>query len=220
LGRSDVIAETDGFIAVDKPAGLPTVPAPTHGESLWRTLEAERGERLWVVHRIDRGTSGVVVFARDPDTHRRLSVSFERGEVRKTYLAFVHGTPPDGPVDAPLHEARRGRMRPADENEHGALPARTDIRVVETWDDESLIEARPRTGRHHQIRVHLKMIGTPLLADPVYAPAATGCAESLEPGRVSLHAHSLEFDGTSITSPLADDLVALRSCLRLNRRRS
>src|SRR5439155_23853766 len=98
LGRAELVAESDGWIAVDKPPGVPVVPAPTSGESLWRLLEAECGERLWVVHRIDRGTSGVVVFARDVHTHRRLSMAFEHGEVTKTYLAFVSGTPPDGPV--------------------------------------------------------------------------------------------------------------------------
>ena len=213
MGRAEVIAEGGGWIAVDKPAGLPVVPAPVSDDCLWRSLEAERGERLWVVHRLDRGTSGVVVFARDPDTHRRLSMAFEHGEVRKTYLAFVHGRPPEVPIDAPLHEARRGRMRPARPNEPRSLDARTDIRVLEMWKDASLVEARPRTGRHHQIRVHLKMIGTPLLADPVYAPAANGCAANLEDGRITLHAHTLEFEEAKLTSPLPGDLRRLQTCL-------
>src|SRR5690242_11092234 len=74
-----VLAEADGWVAVDKPPGIVVVPAPTEEDSLWRSLESQRGERLWVVHRIDRGTSGVVVFARDPDTHRSLSMAFEHG---------------------------------------------------------------------------------------------------------------------------------------------
>ena len=206
MGRADVIAETGGWIAVDKPAGLPVVPAPTSGECLWRLLEAERDERLWVVHRIDRGTSGVVVFARDADTHRRLSMAFEHGDVTKTYLGFVQGTPPDGPIDAPLHEARRGRMRPARENEPGSLHARTDLRVLQTWDDVSLVEARPKTGRHHQIRVHLKMIGTPLLSDPIYG----GVVRELPNWRLTLHAHTLEFEDTRVESSLPTDLRALQ----------
>ncbi len=140
-------------------------------------------------------------------------MTFERGNVRKTYLAFVHGTPPDGPIDAPLHAARRGRTRPAKRREPGSLPTRTDIHVLQSWNDASLVEARPRTGRHHQIRVHLKLIGTPLLADPVYAPPPAGCAASLAPGRVTLHAHELEFAGVTVTSPLPADLSALRTCL-------
>ena len=130
MGRTDlipVLAEGDGWIAVDKPAGMVVVPAPGVATSLWRNLEEERSERLWVVHRIDRGTSGIVVFARNADAHRTLSMAFEHGEVRKTYLAFVGGTPPDGPIDAPLHNARRGRMRPAKDREPGSLDARTDV---------------------------------------------------------------------------------------------
>jgi RluA family pseudouridine synthase len=206
LGRAAVVAETDGWIAVDKPAGLPTVPAPTSAMSLWRTLEAERGERLWVVHRIDRGTSGLVVFAKNAESHRELSMAFERGEVRKTYLAFVRGTPPDGPIDAALHTARRGRMRPATPNEPGAVDARTDISVRQTWDEISLLDARPKTGRHHQIRVHLKLIGTPLLSDPIYG----GTVNELPPWRLTLHASGLVIDGAEVSSPLPDDLASLR----------
>jgi len=216
LGRTDlipVLASADGWIAVDKPPGMVVVPAPGTDASLWRALENERNERLWVVHRIDRGTSGLVLFARNADAHRTLSMAFERGEVRKTYLAFVHGAPPDGPIDAPLHTARRARMRPAHNGELGSLDARTDIRVVQTWNDASLIDARPRTGRRHQIRVHLKMIGTPLLADPIYGPPPSGCAAGLPPGRLTLHAHALEFGGIDVTSQLPDDLSGLRACL-------
>lgn len=213
MGRADVIAETDGWIAVDKPAGLPTVPAQTAAHSLWRILEADRGERLWAVHRIDSGTSGVVVFARDADTHRRLSMAFEHGEVQKTYLAFTHGRPPDGPITAPLHTARRGRTRPARPGESGALAARTDVGVLESWTDASLVQARPRTGRHHQIRVHLKLIGSPLLADPIYAPEPAGCAARLAEGRLTLHAWELALDGARVTAPMPPDLLALRACL-------
>jgi tRNA pseudouridine32 synthase/23S rRNA pseudouridine746 synthase len=213
LGRADLIAETGGWIAVDKPAGLPTVPAPTADESLWRILEDERGERLWVVHRIDRGTSGLVIFARDADTHRRLSMAFERGDVSKMYLAFVHGTPPKGTIDTPLHTARRGRMRPARPGEPGSLAARTDVRVLQTWKDASLVEVRPKTGRRHQIRVHLKSVGAPLLVDPVYGGEPAGCASGLPPERPTLHAHRLVLDDTDLTSPLPPDLTGLRSCL-------
>jgi RluA family pseudouridine synthase len=213
LGRTAVIAEGGGWIAVDKPPGAVVVPAPTSDTSLWRELEAERGERLWVVHRIDRGTSGVVVFARDADTHRRLSMAFAQGRVEKSYLAFVRGAPPNATIDAALHPARRGRMRPAAPGEPGALHAHTDVRVVERWVDASLVEARPRTGRHHQIRVHLKMVGAPLLVDPVYGGPPEGCTSHLQPSRLTLHARAVDVDGARVESPLPGDLSALRTCL-------
>jgi 23S rRNA-/tRNA-specific pseudouridylate synthase len=198
---------------VDKPAGTVVVPAPGAATSLWRALEQERDERLWAVHRIDRGTSGVVLFARDADTHRELSMAFEHGRVVKTYLAFVYGAPSDGCIDVPLHAARRGRTRLAEPGETGALDAQTDIRVIDAWDDAALIEAHPRAGRHHQIRVHVKSVGTPLLVDPIYAPPPAGCAAELPPWRLTLHAHRLELDAIRVESPLPDDLSALRDCL-------
>ena len=167
-----------------------------------------------MVHRIDRGTSGVVVFARGADTHRALSTAFEQGEVRKTYLAFVRGEPPDGTIDAPLHTARRGRMRPASDGEPKSIEAKTEVRVLERWTDASLVEAKPRTGRHHQIRVHLKFADAPLLVDPIYGGAPTRCASDLPSWRLTLHAHRLEIGNAVIESPLPDDLLAVRTCLQ------
>ena len=216
MGRADlirVVAESDDWLVVDKPSGLPVVPAPTSDASLWRTLEHQRDERLWVVHRIDRGTSGLVLFARNPVAHRSLSMGFEHGEVGKTYLAFVNGVPQDGRIDAPLHSARRGRMRPAKDREPGSLAARTDVRLLKTWDGAALLEARPHTGRHHQIRVHLKSAGAPLLIDPIYGGAPEGCASHLPNWRLTLHASKLAFRDTVIESPLPDDLVRVRDCL-------
>lgn len=169
---------------------------------------------MWVVHRIDRGTSGVVVFARDAETHRALSMAFEQGDVDKTYLAFVHGVPPDGTIDVPLHTARRGRTRPASEVEPGSLDARTDVRVLDRFKDASFIEAQPQTGRRHQIRVHLKWLGTPLLVDPIYGGASAACASDLPPWRLTLHAHRLEFGDTVVTSPLPPDLATVADCLQ------
>jgi len=214
-----ILVEAPGWLAVDKPPGLTVIPAraedPEH--SLWRTLERARGERLWVVHRIDRGTSGVVLFARDAATHRIFSSAFERREVRKGYLALTRGVPAplSGTIDVALHPARKGKMRPAGPGEAGALIAATDYVVFRRWDvpegPVALVELFPRTGRQHQIRVHLRAIGTPLLVDRLYGSPRP--ALGLE--RLALHAASVSFPdpatGTEVTveAPLAPDLQAL-----------
>ncbi|MBI5502188.1 MAG: RluA family pseudouridine synthase [Deltaproteobacteria bacterium] len=229
-----VLHEDERVLAVAKPAGLVVVPA--RGEDpatcLRRRLEQERGESLWVVHRLDRDTSGVVVFARDAGTHRALSLAFERHEVRKTYLAVVRAPPPAerGTIERPLHGARKGKMRPAARGEAGALPATTEYEVLRRWAlpaaRPALVEARPRTGRQHQLRVHLRSIGSPLLVDPLYGGAARVTAADLGvPGdavlcdRLTLHALRIELPlagGAAplrVEAPLPDDLRALLAAL-------
>lgn len=229
-----ILRETAAWIAVDKPPGQAVVPA--RGEeprdSLWRTLERARGERLWAVHRLDRNTSGVVLFARDAAAHRALSMAFEQRAVHKTYLAFTRGAPPAeaGIIDAPLHPARRGKMRPAAPGEAGALAAETAYRVLRRWQtalgEVALVEAQPRTGRHHQIRVHLRFVGAPVLVDPSYGRGEQVTAAALGQGgdevilaRLGLHASRLVFpapdtgEAVTVDAPLPADLQALMQAL-------
>ena len=111
-----LLHEDHDLVAVAKPAGEPVIPA--RGESardcVQRRLERQVGGRLWVVHRIDRDASGVVVFARNADAHRELSLAFEHRQVVKAYAAFVAGSiePPRGRLDVPLHAARKGKSAP------------------------------------------------------------------------------------------------------------
>jgi tRNA pseudouridine32 synthase/23S rRNA pseudouridine746 synthase len=185
--------------------------------------------RLWVVHRIDRDASGVVLFARNAQAHRALSLSFERREAHKTYLAFVSGvlTPARGRIEVPLHPARKGKTRPARPGERGQQSAATDYATKRIWrfggETVSLVEAHPVTGRHHQIRVHLRSIEAPILFDRLYgrgfAPETLGGAPC---SRLALHAHRIELPapqggGTlTVEAPLAPDLAALRSWLDAN----
>ena len=229
-----VLFEDHRLLAVAKPPGVVVVPdrggAPD--TCLRRRLERERGEALWVVHRLDRDTSGVVVFARDAATHRALSLLFERREARKTYLAVVR-TPPaakEGTIDTPLHTARKGKMRPAARGEAGALASTTEFRLLRQWTLPTalpaLIEARPRTGRQHQVRVHLRSIGSPLLVDPLYGVVSRVVSRDLGlPGedvlcsRLTLHASSIELPlpgeaaPLRIEAPLPEDLAALLATL-------
>src|SRR5579871_2909049 len=191
----ELLLDNVDCLAVNKPAGMTVIPA--RGEppeaSLQHRLQAQLGARLWVVHRIDRDTSGVVLFARNAEAHRELSMAFEERRVEKTYLAFVAGDLRDGTIDVPLHAARKGKARPARANEPGAREAITDVRVLCRWAREemhaALVEARPSTGRLHQIRVHLRYAGAPILFDPLYAPRAALEAFADAPcKRLALHA--------------------------------
>ena len=222
--HADVLFEDADLLAVAKPPGLTVVPATVGppGGCLRERLESARGERLWVVHRIDREASGLVVFARTAAAHRALSMDFEQREVRKTYVAFVAGAldPGAGRIDVPLHAARRGKARPADPGEAGARDALTEYTAEAHWLggglDVSRVEARPATGRHHQIRVHLRAAEAPILFDPLYGRGRMPVALAAAPcSRLALHAQRIELpsaDGSArlaIEAPLAPDLVEL-----------
>ena len=225
-----ILALEDDLVAAGKPAGLPVVPA--RGEPpercLRARLEGELGARLWVVHRLDRDTSGVVVLARDAGTHRALSLAFERREVGKTYVAFVAGRalPARGRTDQPLHAARRGKARPARAGESGALAAATAWTVGRRWHvagaagvEIARLELAPETGRHHQLRVHLRALGAPILCDRLYGRGAPALPPGAPCTRLALHALRLTLpaldghDVRTFEAPLAADLVALEGWL-------
>lgn len=226
-GTAAVLHADAALLVVDKPAGRLVIPGRDGGErSLREELTAVHGP-LWVVHRLDRGTSGVLVFARTAEAHRALSLQFERGEPRKAYLALVAGIPPaELEVDLALVPARSGRMRPARPGDPRAKPAATAFRLLEPFPARAgrpalaLLEARPATGRTHQIRVHLQAAGFPLAVDPDYGaagPLALGDGAAL--GRTPLHAARLELahpDGRrlSLEAPLPPDLAAALAALR------
>jgi RluA family pseudouridine synthase len=220
-----VIYDDAFLVAVNKPAGLAVVPAAgQHQDDCVRgRLERELGATLWVVHRLDRETSGVLLLARTPEVHRALCLAFEERRVRKTYVAFTFGIPAprEGRIGTPLHPARRGKVRPALPREEGAWEAATRYVVRRRWKRGgaavALVDAHPETGRHHQIRAHLRSIGTPVLFDRLYGRGAKGdWADGAPVSRLALHASRLVVpdaagEGLSRTfeAPLAADLTAL-----------
>jgi RluA family pseudouridine synthase len=220
-----ILFADDRIVIVDKPAGLPTVPAPDAApeDCVRAALERQIGVRVWVVHRLDRDTSGVLLFARTAASHRELCLAFEERRVRKTYVAFTCGIPAhrEGRIATPLHPARRGKVRPALPGEAGAWQAATRYTVRKRWElggeGVAMAETHPETGRHHQIRAHLRSIGTPILFDRLYGIDHGGAAVGGAPlSRLALHASRLVVpEGADAgparvyEAPLAADLTAL-----------
>src|SRR5690606_30422530 len=180
---------------LSKSSGVPVLPDPRSGRQscLSFLVERERLERqtkdrrAWerprIVHRIDRATSGVVLVARDLHAEQWLSRAFETSRVRKEYAAILRGVvaPARVVIDCAIVPGRKGRMR-------GALrgpSASTELTVIERYADSTLVVARPRTGRTHQIRVHTALLGHPVLGDPLYGGAHEQDPELPPDGRAS-----------------------------------
>jgi 23S rRNA-/tRNA-specific pseudouridylate synthase len=223
-----LLADTPHWIAVDKPAGITAIPAREEdpADSLRHRLQAQLGVPLWVVHRIDRETSGVMLYARDAQAHRALSLAFAHGGVAKTYLAWTAGAPAPaaGAIAVALHSARKSKMRPASPGEPGALSARTDYVNEREWhyagQTITRVRCHPRTGRQHQIRVHLRSIECPILHDNYYGLSTFKPPyDQLPIGRLALHAAAievpavLELPAQRVTAPLPPDLIALEQAL-------
>ena len=167
-----VLHVDDACIVVEKPSGLLSVPG--RGEHLQDCLvtrvQAQFADAL-VVHRLDMATSGLMLFARGAAAQRALSRAFEQREVHKRYVAVVHGRvePEKGEIDLPLLADWPNRPLQKVDHAHGK-PSLTRWRVIEAAADRTRVELEPVTGRAHQLRVHLRAIGHPILGDALYAP--------------------------------------------------
>jgi len=215
-------AGATGLLAVDKPAGVLVVPGRVDsGPTVRQALEAQLGRSVWVCHRLDRDTSGALIFALDADAHRAASMAFERGEATKRYLALVAGRlEQPSLVELPLVEGRKRTMRPARPGESGK-PAVTQVTPLKVFAAATLVAAEPRTGRQHQIRVHLRALGHPLLFDhqygrkqPLTAKDLGGAGDEVVLARTPLHAERVALPalGFEAAAPLPEDL---RRCLLL-----
>lgn len=184
----DVLHEDYEILAVNKPAGLLSVPG--RGEHLADCLLSRVQEAFptaLLVHRLDRDTSGVMVFGLTPHAQRSLSMQFEARKTKKTYVARVYGMlePKTGTVELPLIVDWPNRPRQMVCHETGK-EAITDWRVLKYAEDETRVRLLPQTGRSHQLRVHMLALGHPILGDPLYAEGTAADHE-----RMMLHAQEL-----------------------------
>ena len=185
----DVLHADHEILVVNKPEGLLSVPGRgAHlADCLLARVQAAFPEAL-LVHRLDRDTSGVMVFALSPHAQRHLGLQFERRHVAKTYVARVSGEPEaeSGTIDLPIVVDWPNRPLQKICHETGR-PAQTDWKVLKRAGGETRMELKPLTGRSHQLRIHMRELGHPILGDPFYA---TGAARDDHP-RMMLHAETL-----------------------------
>lgn len=236
-----IIHEDDAFLAVNKPAGIVVHPGAgnargtlVHGlvHHFGKLSELSGADRPGIVHRLDKDTSGILLVARTEEAHRRLARQFARRQVNKTYLAVVWGDvyPDEQRIDSPIRRHPRYRQKYAvDQTGRDAV---TDVGVVERYGGLTFVRLSPRTGRTHQLRVHLASIGHPIFGDALYGGGkeAIDRLSPMERTRVRpvttsiprqmLHALSLSFLHPStglraeLTAPLPDDIQQVLHALR------
>lgn len=214
----DILHHDEHIIVINKPAGLSVLPEGWQPDAPYlRQLLEEKYGQIWVVHRLDKVTSGVMVFARTAEAHRELNRQFERHEVEKVYHAIVEGLPPwDEHTARHMLQTNVGRKHRTVVVHKRGKNSETHFKVLEQGQAGALIEAHPKTGRTHQVRVHLSALGFPLLGDVLYGALETDLIT-----RPALHALSLTFthpnSGKQITctAPYPDDIQQMLEWLKV-----
>ncbi|MEO5948147.1 MAG: pseudouridine synthase [Chitinophagaceae bacterium] len=238
-----IIAENENWIALNKPSGLLSIPDRMGKDVSLKSLLIEKYKDIYTVHRLDKDTSGLIVFAKNLTTHKHLSLQFEGRQTKKIYQGLVIGSLPEekGSIDSPIaeHPAKNGTMiihrnaRPDDRFGRGK-DSLTDFEVLEDFSIYSLIQFQIHTGRTHQIRVHMKDYGHPIVCDEVYGDGKPVLISSLKKkynlskdeleerpilGRLALHSFQLGFkdiDGkiVDLEAELPKDMRATLQQLR------
>lgn len=233
--KIEILYEDNNLLVVNKPPGVLVIPDRFDSTipSLNSILEQQTGGKVYIVHRLDRGTSGVICFTKNEEAHKYMSLLFQEHKVEKYYMGLVGGRviPVDGTIDAAIieHPTKKGKMVTAKKGK----ASKTEYHVVEQWPLYSLVQFRIYTGRTHQIRVHMQSIGHPMVCDELYGDGKpfllsgikrkynqSKSEEEERPllNRLALHAHKLIFnapDGRQIVAeaPLPKDMAACVSQL-------
>ena len=207
-----IVFENNDFVAINKPTGLLTIPDREQTEKSLKEYLKEKYGDIFTVHRLDKDTSGLVIFAKNETAHKYFSKLFEDRKVEKYYLGIVLGSPENktGSIDAPIteHLLHKGTMT----IHRNGKPSLTTYEVMEANKNYSLVSFQLHTGRTHQIRVHAKHIGHPLACDPMYGDGKPVLLSSIKKkfklskhddeerpmiGRLALHSYKLMFDDMS-----------------------
>ena len=213
-----IIHKDEDILVINKPADLPVLPDGWDKDApyLVKMLEADF-PKVWVVHRIDKSTSGIIIFALTAEAHRSLNIQFEKHLVEKNYHAILNGSPKwlDKITKFPLRANVGNKHRTVVDNRNG-VRAETRFRILKQNQLSALAEAMPMTGRTHQIRVHAYALGYPLLGDILYSAPETNIIS-----RAALHAYSLSFDHPTsnerltFTAPYPTDFEKALQLLKL-----
>jgi RluA family pseudouridine synthase len=222
MGKEGIklLYEDNHILVVNKPSGIPVIPerGATPRPSVQEILQEEKG-KLFIVHRIDKDTSGIIVMARSAESHKHLSAQFEAHTVGKEYLAIVQGSPLEesAQIDIPLMPHPSKNIMLVD---LAGKPCTTLFKIEETFHRHTLLRVKILTGRRHQIRVHMAYMGNPLLIDPVYGNHAAFFLSQVKKkyknnaeerplmSRLTLHSELLEF-----IHPQTAETVSFRAAL-------
>lgn len=229
-----IVFENNQLVAVNKPAGLLSIPDRAQSEPSLKDLLLQKYGTIYTVHRLDKDTSGLLLFAKDEATHKYLNHIFENRQVAKFYVGIVIGLPyrQSGLIDAPLaeHPAQKGLMVVHSKGK----PSQTGFEVLEANKNFSLLSFQLHTGRTHQIRVHCKNMGHPLACDELYGDGKpvllsavkrkfklSKAQDEEQPmiGRLALHSHRLLFnlpsgEALELTAPIPKEFTALMNQLK------
>jgi RluA family pseudouridine synthase len=238
-----IIFEDEDFIALNKPSGMLAIPDrfDEKKENLYALLTEKFG-KIWIVHRLDKDTSGVIVFAKTPEAHRDLSMKWEEGEVSKRYNALLTGEPKEekGKIRLAIAPLKKKKGVMVVDKKRGKKSI-TNYKIIEKFKGYTLVEAVPKTGRTHQLRVHFAYIGCPIAGDTLYnRPEAMKESGVRNPGsgvkekskisnlkskiefdRLMLHAISLSFihyrkgEPVELEAPIPESMKTAITKLRL-----
>jgi 23S rRNA pseudouridine1911/1915/1917 synthase len=232
----DIIFENDSFVAINKPAGLLSIPDREQTQTSLKDILLEKYGSIFTVHRLDKDTSGIILFAKTEAAHKYFSRLFEERKIEKYYMGLVHGIPAikKGTIDAPIaeHGVQKGLMVVHHRGKHSI----TDYEVIQEHKVFSLVQFQLHTGRTHQIRVHSRNMGHPLACDELYGDGKPVLLSSIKKkyklsqhdeeerpmlNRLALHSYRLKFTDAygkliDLEAELPKDIRALLQQLKKN----